>query len=247
MDENLLGSLGLTSKEIKIYKAVVAAIEITPAALAKAVGIKRTTTYSIARSLVETGFLNEDASRRPRIFRAAAPEDIESAIENEKRRSEERQELLKRLAEEISISHAETSYPVPRIKFIEESKMAAYFIQAFPIWIKSMVDTKEYGFWGYQDATLVDSFEEQLHYWWKIAPPELYVNLLTNLSTAEKRMMGKFERRNMKYWGEATNFLSSTWISGDYTIMLNTRQKPYYMVEIHSKLLAHDQREVFKN
>ncbi|HYF29145.1 MAG TPA: helix-turn-helix domain-containing protein [Candidatus Paceibacterota bacterium] len=247
MDEQLLISLGLNTREAKVYKAVLRARELDPARLAKATGIKRTTAYSIARSLIEKGLLIEDSSRRPRVFRPAATEDLALAVETERKRSEERQQLLKKLAEEVSMVNAETTYPVPRIKFTEESKLEAYFPQVFPIWMESMIETKEYGFWGYQDATLVEAYEDQLHYWWSIAPPELYVKLLTNLSSAERRMMGKYERRDMKYWGEATNFISSTWICGDYVIMINTRQHPHYMVEIHSRLLAHDQREVFRN
>lgn len=247
MDENLLSSLGLTTSEAKVYKAVLKAREIDPAALGKATGIKRTTAYSIARGLVEKGLIREDASRRPRVFIPAGPEDLGLAIDTDKKRSEERQELLRKLSEQVSLATAEDSYPVPRIKFIEESKLEQYFYQIFPLMTESMLETKEYGFWGYQDGTLVDYFEDQLHWYWKHTSEEISVYLLTNLSQGERRMSGKYERRNMKYWGEATNFLSSIWIAGDYVLMINTRQKPFYAIEIHSKLLAHDQREVFRN
>ncbi|KND51263.1 MAG: Transcriptional regulator, TrmB [Parcubacteria bacterium C7867-001] len=247
MDKSLLSSLGLSEVEVRLYQAVVKVQEITPALLAKAASMKRTTAYSVARSLVEKGFLVEDSTKRPRTFKPAGPEDLSIAVEIEKKRSLERQELLKRLSEQVSITQAEKDYPVPRIRFIEEEKLNDYFHQAFPMWNESMLETGEPVFWGFQDATLVEHYEEQLHYWWSISPPELSVKLLTNLSGAEKRMQGKYERREMKYWGEATNFVSSTWIAGDYVLMVNTRQRPHYAIEIHSRVLAHDQREVFKN
>ena len=59
MDDKLLTSLGLSNKELKLYKAVMRAREISPAELARAVKIKRTTCYSMARGLVEKGFLVE--------------------------------------------------------------------------------------------------------------------------------------------------------------------------------------------
>lgn len=247
MDNHLLVSLGLSESEVRLYKAVVRAKEITPANLAKVTDIKRTTAYSMARGLVEKGLLTEDATRRPRVFLPTGPEEMVSVIEGEKRRFEERQELLKKLGEQVSVAQAESSYPIPRIRFIEEAKINDYFKGAFSVWMESMLSRNEPVFWGFQDATLVEHYEEQLRYWWTISPENLYVKLLTNLSSAEKKIAGTFERRHMKYWGEATNFISSTWICGDYVIMINTRQHPHYVIEIHSAELAHDQREVFKN
>lgn len=247
MNESLLSALGLNPSETKVYRAILKAKELDPATLAKQTNVKRTTAYSIARGLVEKGLLMEDASRRPRVFLPSAPEDIALAIESEKRRSEERQELLRKLANEVSLVTAEDSYPVPKIRFIEEGKLDQFFKQAFHYWNESMLETKEHAFWGYQDASLVTHYEDQLHYWWTIRPPELKVKLLTNLTGGEKNIRDTYKDREMKYWGEATDFLSSTWICGDYVTMINTRQHPFYAIEIHSKLFAHDQREVFKN
>lgn len=248
MDAKLLSSLGLSEGEVRLYKAVLTAREISPAALAKAAGMKRTTAYSAARALVEKGLLIEDATKRPRTFAPAAPEDLALAIETEKKRSLERQELLKKLAEQVSMTNAEAAYPVPRIRFIEEGKLNDFFHQVFPVWNASMLETGEHEFWGFQDATLVEHYEDQLHFWWKIAPKEFSTRILTNLGTAEKRLSSQYEgRRIVKYWGEATNFITSTWVTGDYVTMINTRVRPHYAIEIHSRVLAHDQREVFRN
>ncbi|MES2225547.1 MAG: helix-turn-helix domain-containing protein [Patescibacteria group bacterium] len=247
MDEGLLASLGLSDSEMRLYKAVLTAKELSPPELARKTGIKRTTAYSMARGLVEKGLLIEDSSRRPRVFKASTPEDIALVMETEKKHSEGRQELLRKLSENVAMANAEVEYPVPRIKFIEESKIDQYFRQAFPFWIESMKDSGEYGFWGYQDATLVAHFEDQLHHWWKISPPESHVYLLTNLTGSERKLKDQYPQRHMKYWGEATDFISSTWIAGDYIIIINTRSRPFYVIEIHSRSLAHDQREVFRN
>lgn len=247
MDEKLLGSLGLSESETRLYKAVLKAGEIAPADLAKTVGLKRTTAYSAARTLVEKGLLIEDATKRPRVFAPATPEDLLVTIELEKKRSEERQDLLRKLSERVSMKNAENAYPVPRIRFIEEGKIKEFFHHAFPVWMASMIETKEHEFWGFQDATLVEHYEDQLHYWWKITPKELSTRILTNLGESERRLSTQYEQRTVKYWGEATNFISSTWVTGDYVTMVNTRQHPHYAIEIHSHLLAHDQREIFKN
>ncbi len=247
MDTELLMSLGLSEGEARLYRVVLKAGEITPAALAKAAGMKRTTAYSAARGLVEKGLLIENTSRRPRVFAPSAPEDIALVIEAEKKRSAERQDLLKKLSDGVSLQNAEKDYPVPKIRFIEEGKLEDFFREAFQRWNASMLETGEHEFWGFQDATLVEHYENQLHYWWKIAPKEFSTRILTNLGAAEKRLSSQYDQRVVKYWGEATNFLSTTWVTGDYVTLLNTRQHPHFAIEIHSRLLAHDQREVFRN
>jgi sugar-specific transcriptional regulator TrmB len=86
MDENLLRTLGLTASEIAVYTAVLASGGVTPVALAKLAGVKRTTAYSIARSLIEKGLLVEDSTRRPRVFRSATPEQVLELVHLEKKR-----------------------------------------------------------------------------------------------------------------------------------------------------------------
>ncbi len=246
MDKRLLLSLGLSEGEARLYAEVAKAREISPSALAKEAGMKRTTAYSAARVLVEKGLLVEDTTKRPRVFRLAVADELALAISAEQKRSEDRQMLLKQLADEVSVTSAEKSYPVPKIRFVEEKNIGAFFRQETGKWNASMMET-DATWWGFQDHTFVDHFSDWIRWYWERAPKGADTKLLTNLSSSERSMQGKFEHRHMKYWGEATNFISTVWAVGDYVIMLNTRQHPFYLVEIHDKLMAHDQREVFRN
>ena len=246
MDEKLLSALDLSPQEIKLYRVVLNEREITPALLSKKAGVKRTTAYSMARGLVEKGLLIEDATRRPRVFLPARSEDIAGVIEVEKKRSEEKQALLLQLADEVEKVEAEKNYPVPKIRFVEEDKVNPFLSQRTSEWIESM-EKVEKTFWGFQDPSLLDSYLEWIDAFWKQAPKDFEVKLLTNLSTAEKGVAGKYERRQTKFWGEAVDFRSSTWIIGNYVVILNTRKHPFYLIEIHDALMAHDQREIFKN
>jgi sugar-specific transcriptional regulator TrmB len=246
MDEKLLSELGLSAQEIRVYMKVLKAGELTPTDLARAVDIKRTTTYGVARSLVEKGFLIEDGTKRPRTFIPASPDDIRRIIADEKKRLMNKEEKYTELAGELSRMAAKSSYPVPKIKFIQEDKMLSFMHQAMPEWDKSMLET-ESTWWGFQDHTFIDFFLESAEWYWNQAPEEIDLKVLTNRSSTEAKLLGKFKRRHVKFWGEATNFISTTWVVGDYVVILNTRHHPFYLVEIHDKLLAHDQREVFKN
>src|SRR4051812_34918929 len=101
MDERLLARLGLSPKEARLYRATAAAGGGTPAALGKAAGMKRTSAYAMLRSLAEKGFVVEDATRRPRTFSPATPHDIRALISDERKRSEARELVLKKFADEL--------------------------------------------------------------------------------------------------------------------------------------------------
>jgi hypothetical protein len=248
VDNKLLQSLGLSDGEAAVYQAVIAAGVIEPAVLAKAAGVKRTTAYSLARGLAEKGLLVEDATRRPRIFTASSPEQVSSLIAADRNRLAERERSLKTLANELSKISSEKSYPVPMVRFIEETKIRDFLYQQDSIWDKSILDIGETAWWGFQDHTLLDHYGQWIKDFWKDEPENIEVNLISNRAPTELEFAQQnIARRHIKFWGEAANFLSTIWICGDYIIMINTRNRPFYLVEIHDKLMAHDQREVFKN
>lgn len=250
MDESLLEPLGLNESELAVYQAVLRAGTITPTDLAKTAKVKRTTAYSIARSLVDKGLLTEDATRRPRVFIPATPEQVMSLIEGEKRQLALKEEVLTKLAAELSTLSAKTAYPVPTVRFIEEAKLNSFLHQQADVWDASLLASDERTWWGFQDHTFVENYNEWISWYWLRWPKGVDLKLLSNRAPVEVEFAKSREHlknRNIKFWGEATDFLSTTWIVGDYLVMINTRSKPFYAVEIHDKLMAHDQREVFKN
>lgn len=248
MDKKLLESLDLNESEVAVYKATLTAGGIAPAALAKAAGVKRTTAYSVARGLVEKGLLTEDATRRPCMFAPATPDQVLSLIHAEKKRVSEREDVLESLANELAKLSAGKSYPVPTVRFIEESKIGDFLKQQAVAWDKNIIASKETTWWGFQDHTFVEHYQDWISWYWEQSPKPIDLRLLSNRAEAEVQFGPKYApRRHIKFWGEAANFLSTTWAIGDYLVMINTRTHPFYLVEIHDALMAHDQREVFKN
>ncbi|MDB5265006.1 MAG: Transcriptional regulator, TrmB [Parcubacteria group bacterium] len=247
MDEKLLEPLNLNESEIAVYQAVLRSGAIAPADLAKASGIKRTTAYSVARSLVDKGLLSEDATRRPRVFTPSTPEQVSGLIETERRQLVLKEESLNKVAAELAKLSAKTTYPVPTVRFIEEAKIDSFLRQQTPIWDKNLKET-EPTWWGFQDHTFVEHFAKWISWYWNQSSKDVNLKLLSNRAPAEVAFGDKYaDQRHIKFWGEANNFMSTTWIIGDYIVMINTRAKPFYLVEIHDKLMAHDQREVFRN
>jgi len=251
MDENLLKPLNLNESELSVYQAVVSSDAIAPAALAKASHMKRTTAYGVARTLVDKGLLMEDATRRPRVFTPASPEQVASLMAEERKQLDAKEDSLKKIAAELSKLAAKSAYPVPTVRFVEEDKIGNFLRQQTPEWDKSLVAVDP-TWWGFLDHTFLDHHSDWLDWYWSRVDERINVKLMTNRAPVEVEVKARLnelagERRQTKYWGEVTDFLSSSWIVGDYVIMTNTRAKPFYLVEIHDKLMAHDLREVFKH
>jgi sugar-specific transcriptional regulator TrmB len=247
MDEKLLITLNLNESELSLYKALLTAGSLTPVALAKAADLKRTTAYSVARSLIDKGLIVEDTTRRPRIFAPATAEEILNLIQIEKKKIAEREQSLKNLASELSKISAKSTYPVPIVRFIEEKRIETFLNQQIIDWNESLLAT-EPTWWGFQDHTFVEQYGDWITKYWKQSPKDVDLKLLSNRAEAEVQFAKTaVTQRVVKFWGEATNFISTTWVIGDYVIIINTRNQPFYLIEIHDKLMAHDQREVFKN
>lgn len=242
----MLKSLGLKENEVRLYQAVVKAGDVTPSALAKLVGIKRTTAYSLVRGLSEKGLLVEDATRRPRKIRGASADEVRSLISDEVELLKIRERALVNLADELSRLAAESFYPVPHIRFIEEHRLDKFLYHEMPAWFESMLKV-EPTFWGFQDQTFVEHYRKWIDWQWRHAPKTIDLKLLSNQSPVERSLSGKYPRRHIKFWGKTGNFASSTWVMGEYVVIVNTRQRPFYLVEIQSESLAHDLREIFKN
>jgi sugar-specific transcriptional regulator TrmB len=250
MDLDVLEPLDLNKSEIALYKAVLKAGQLTPTEVAKVTNLKRTTAYNIARALVEKGLLVEDATRRPAVFLLADAEQVLTQITKEKKQLAEREESYQKIAAEISKLTAGKEYVVPTVRFVEESKIEDFLKKNATVWDETAVAVSECTWWGFQDHTFVEQYADWIEWYWLRWNERMDLKLLSNGAKSEVDFAKKnkhLSRRNIKFWGEALNFYSTTWIVGDYVIMINTRTKPFYLVEIHDKLMAHDQREVFRN
>ena len=246
MDKELLRTLGLTGKEIVVYGAVLKRRRVTPAELSTSTRLNRTTVYAVAKSLIGKGYLAEDLAGRKRTLVAVPSEELRKLFRREERELKEKEKSIERLIAELSLVQAGAEYPVPKIRFVEYADVEDYLHDRFPAWIKSMKESSGGEWWGFQDHSFVERFKEWIDWSWKHTPPEIELKLLSNLSDIERRLAGKYAKRHIKFWEKGGNFTATTWIMGEYMVLLQTNAKPFYLIEIHDALLSHNQREVFK-
>lgn len=245
MINDLLSQLGFGEKEIKVYLALLQHGKLSPASLAKITSLNRTTIYSTAKELAQKGVIAEDLGGKTLYLVAKDPHDLDYLAQKEEKQLREKQAIIKNAVIELQAIAKPTQYTIPKIVFVAQDEVENHLYKAAARWDESILKY-DGTWWGYQDHTFVDSYEKWIDWYWETGSnPKTSLKLLSN-EAAEQIKKKKFGRRQIQFWKESHNFKTTTWILGDYLVMIVTNQKPHYLVEIHDAVLAHDQREIFK-
>lgn len=244
---DLFKKLNFSDKEIEIYLAILRGGKISPNDLSKLTKINRTTVYSVVNELIKKGIISQDFSQSRTYINALPPEDLMTIIKKEEKELERRKGVTEELIKEIKNSISNTKYSIPKIRFIGEDELDDYLYKQSPIWNESML--KNESLWtGFQDHTFAEYYQEWIDWYWNTSAPEqIKLQLLTNESKVEKQIQKlKYKNRLIKFYKKSHQFSASTWIVGDYMILLVTNQRPHYAIEILNPVLAENQREIFK-
>lgn len=245
--EEVLKHLGLGPKEQTIYKLILEHGKVAPALLSRLTHINRTTVYSVAKELKEKGLIVEDLGGKTLYYLPARGNELDKLIELEKEKVEVKEKSIRSLQDFLKNIPESKTYSVPKIRFVDELDLEKYFHEATPRWIESQLANNETTWWGFQDHTFVEHFEKWIVWFWKMAPKAVDLKLFSNASSIEDHMVGhKIARRQIRFWNGTSDFTGTQWIVGSYIILVVTSQRPFYLVEIHDAVLAHNMREVFK-
>jgi sugar-specific transcriptional regulator TrmB len=245
MINELLSQLGFGEKETAVYLALLQHGKITPASLAHIVKINRTTVYSIAKELVQKGVIAEDLGNKTLYLVAKPPQDLEILAQKEEKQLDEKRNIIKNAVEELQAITKATQYSIPKIVFKAEDEIENHLYSQTPAWDASVLKYDGL-WWGFQDQTFVEHYEKWIDWYWEGGGSNQTSLRLISNEIAEKIKKKKFEKREIKFWEQSHNFTATTWILGDYVVMIVTSQRPRYLVEIYDAALAHNMREVFK-
>ncbi len=246
MLEKLLNQLGLGNKEQVVYKLILEHGKIAPALLGRLAKINRTTVYSVAKELKEKGLIVEDLGGRTLYYLPARESELEKIIESEKEKVEAKIDGIKELQGFLKNIPESKTYSVPKIRFVDEVDLEKYLYEATPRWDESSLSVDP-TWWGFQDHTFVEKYQKWIEWFWKQTSPKIHLKLFSNQSDIEKDMEGKeITRRQIRFWEGSSELTGTQWIVGSYIILIVTNQRPYYLVEIHDSVMAHNMREVFR-
>ncbi len=244
-----LEKIGLNEKEIRVYLALLKHGKTKPSVLATLTKLNRATIYNIAKNLLSMGIITEDISDKKLHFAPLPPKNLSGILEQKKREIQEKEELIKKAVNELSLITADKIYPVPKIRFVEENDLEKFLFDNTIKWQKEVIATDGI-WWGFQDHSFVEHYEKWIDSTWKTAESkhENYRGqLFSNVSEIENKMKTKHFKlkRNIRFL-EGMNFTATVWVCGDYLVLISTHKRPFYLFEIHDKVLAHNMREMFK-
>ena len=246
MLDKVLNQLGLGNKEQAVYKLILEYGKIAPALLARLAKINRTTVYSVASELKTKGLIIEDLGGKTLYYIPVRADELKKIIEEDREKAKHKENSIHELQEILKNIPESKTYSIPKIRFIDEADLEQYLYEATLRWYESMLTTDATWF-GFQDHTFVEKFEKWIDWSWDKAPQPIKLKLLTNESDIEEKMKDKKykDRRMLKFWNN-NEFTGTQWIVGSYIVLIVTKQKPHYLVEIHDSVMAHNMREVFK-
>ncbi|MBU1118368.1 Rrf2 family transcriptional regulator [Patescibacteria group bacterium] len=247
MLQQLLQKLDFDSKETDVYLTILEQGKVSATEIAQITKINRTTVYSVTKELLSKGVITEDLGGKTRYYLANPPSDLYILSEKEEKMVQKKKKTISKAITELERLAKDTRYSIPKINFIDESEIEKYLYKNSAKWNESIMkdDTT---WWGFQDHTFVDYFENWIDWYWKESvPKDLQLKLLSNEPKTETRMeKKKYRRRDIRFWKESKKFTATTWVNGDYIIMIITKQHPHYLIEIHDTIMAHNMRELFK-
>lgn len=249
MIEPALKEVGLSDKEIAVFIALLEYGKLSPARISSLTNIKRTTVYDVCEELVGKGYALEDNTKGVTYFSPVPPRELKKITKKERQVLVSKELLLEEVAREMEKLPQSKTYAVPRVRFIEhEENIEVFLYDQTQRWIEGY-EEKGFTWCGFQDDTLFayQPYRTWIDRYWAQVPQSISVELFTNDTAAEEEMReARYPRRNVKYLADEGNFTVTQWIVGDYSVMIQTREKPHYLVETRDAVYANNMRALLK-
>lgn len=244
-----LAQVGLKDKEISIYLSLLERGRMKPSEIAPLTKINRATVYNILQSLVSRGIIAEDISGSTRYFTSLPPENLINLTREAKREIEEKETLIKSAVEELTLVQSEKSYPVPKMRLIEENALEKYLFDNTTKWQDAII-ADDGVWWGFQDKKFAEKYQKWIDFTWT-TEQSTHLNyvpkVFTNISETELELANKYAKsgRTVKIINDI-ELSANTWVCGDYLVMIVVNQKPSYLIEIHDKMITSNVKSIFK-
>jgi sugar-specific transcriptional regulator TrmB len=241
--------IGLKDKEIAVYLMLLERGRMKPSEIATILKINRATTYNILKVLVSRGIIAEDISGKTSFFTPLPPESLINLTRDIKREIEEKESLIREAVSGLQLLQSEHTYPVPKIRLIEESSLEKFLYDNTTKWQDAIIASDGI-WWGFQDKKFAKKYQKWIDFTWT-TEQSTHLNyvpkVFTNSSETELELAKKYARsgRSVKIL-EDIELTANIWVCGDYMVMMIVDQKPMYLIEIHDKMIAHNVKSVFK-
>lgn len=244
--EHLLRDIGLTTNETRVYLALTVHGSLTYNKTAELSGINRTTCYAVTKRLIEYGLVTEDLGSSVVHLIAKPINALEDKLAKEQASVIKRLELVKRAGTEFQKITSTNNYIEPKIRHVEEADIKEHLYKRADVWDRSM-NQYDKTMWGFQDSLFENRFQNFIvWYWTRPLSENMKLKMFSDDPTYSKDFINPSPSRILRYWPNVISFSASTWVYGDYVVLLSIQERPNYLLEIYEPLLASNMRQFFK-
>jgi sugar-specific transcriptional regulator TrmB len=250
MIKEYLQQTGLNKTEAEIYLTLYEHQRLSPASISDITGIKRTTIYAAADELVKKGLANMVHGKNKRFYSVDSTDTLLRYIEQQDKEIQDKKEAVRKAIDKMNDIPRSSAIVTPKVRVITEKNLEDFLYKQTPLWEKSMKETKEQTWWGFQDETFVGNqkYQDWIMWYWKRAPKKINLKLLSNNVDIEKEMKKKrIIRRKISFWKGQSPITGTQWILGDYIVSIVTNIKSPYLIQTHDPIMAHNMRELYKH
>ena len=238
--------LNLNKTELSVYLDLAETGRGTAQQVSSRSGVKRTTVYSSLTSLAQKGLVTSEKKKSTTFYFANKPDNIFNEIEKEKHQLNQKMKVATEFVKHLSPIFDSRSLNVPKIQFVEgKEEVNEFLFDHNQIWTES-VAKYDNSWWGYQDNSFVENYQNWLNTSWQQKPKSQKIQLLSNTSPTEEKLRGKVIGREIRTITNRFNFTSTIWICGDYLVMIACRDKPHYAFQIKDRTFCNNLRMLFQ-
>ena len=246
--ETKLETLGLNTKEIRAYLAILSLGTAGASQVAKKCGIPRTTLYPALESLVGRGLLVREIDPRTGAkFSARAPDSFLDMLRDEARTLNARLEVARDLSQVLAPFFGKRSQYVPKLRFVEGKRAIEKLLySAIHDWRRSYERIGDWTMWGYQDHTIVEEYKTWHEYAWKIRNPRERICLFSSGAGLRQQSREKIARRELRLLPEEQEFPCSIWVHADHVLFAVTSSKPHFAILLVDTIISETLRTLFQ-
>lgn len=250
---NDLVKLGFSHTDSAILLCLVENERMTVAGIVRLTGLKRSTIYSAADEMSNLGVLKKDITGKVTYYTLSDIKDLKIFLSREKKKVEEKEEVLGRLLPKLEKIPRTRKFVTPRVQVVTGEDIYDFLYKRFAVWNQSMIDSGDPTHWGFQDDSILKDpgFVKFIEHYWRKSPPEIRLRVFGSdpdfaSEFAIKDSVSEYKERRQSKFVKDLPFTSNQWILGEYIIHYVISEKPNRMVEIRDRLLADNLRLLFK-
>lgn len=250
MIKDYLQQAGLNKTEAEIYLTLYEHQRLSPSAITDITGIKRTTIYAAGDELVKKGLANIAYGKNKRFYAVDSTDSLLRYIELQDKEIQNKKDAVRKAISEMNEIPRSKAIVTPKVRVVTEANLEDFLYKQTPLWEKSMSESKETTWWGFQDTSFVEytKYQDWILWYWKQAPRKFNLKLLSNNVDIEKEMKKKrITRRAIRFWEGQSPITGTQWILGDYIVSIVTNVKSPYLIQTHDPIMAHNMRELYKH